>query len=82
MLGQKPRRSLGARIALPLRPRLDLAYELAQLVEEDIRLGLRSVERLDPLESRKYRACLLHVSDATAADVSAGAQLCNTFGAE
>jgi len=83
MLGQELRRSLGARIALPFRPRFDLADELAQLIEQHAWFGARTVERLDPLESREYGACFFHANDATAADVSAGAQLCNdTFVAE
>lgn len=77
MLGQEACRCFGARVALPLRPDLDLAHELAQLVKQNAGLGVRTVERLDPFESREDSTCLFHGNDATASDVSAGSQLCN-----
>ena len=82
MLGQELCRCLCARVALPLRPRLDLTYELAQLAEQHAGLGVRTVERLDALESCEHRACLFHADDATAACVSTRAQLCNAFRAK
>ena len=58
MLGEELGRRLRARVALALRPDLDLSHELAQLAEQHARLGVRTVERLDPLDraSRAGRA--------------------------
>src|SRR3954469_25677383 len=48
-------------VALAARPRLRLADELAQLVEELRRLRIGAFERVDSLESRENGACFVHV---------------------
>ena len=78
MLGQKLRRSLGARIALRLRPRLDLAYELAQLVEQDIGSACARSSASIRSSRREHRACLLHAERRYRGEMCQLARSCAT----